>query len=144
MIRNLITPELKNRFSEEIKKTLDTGKERGFLICRNKDNSLSATESCEGDECRLSLAHLDHQCDFKVQGDFHTHPRAKDAIQYAQEKLGKNVSLEEATRFVKDVAKGKGTSLAGPSYGDILSAIASSYVRRTLGTTCVGVDIEPD
>ena len=36
MIKNKITPETEKAFLEEIKKTRDSGKERGFLICLNK------------------------------------------------------------------------------------------------------------
>lgn len=34
MIKDKISPELKSRFLQEIRKTMDTDKERGFLICQ--------------------------------------------------------------------------------------------------------------
>ena len=42
-IKDKITPELKNRFLQEILKTIENGKERGFFICKDesKDEKVS-------------------------------------------------------------------------------------------------------
>lgn len=128
MIKDKITPELKSRFLQEIRKTMETGKERGFLICKDEKDRLSATKSCEGGECIVALTSLKTQCNFKIQGDFHTHPHAIEAIQFVQEKLGKRVSLEEAKNIIKDIAKTKNVSLTEPSYGDVLGAIRNTQV----------------
>jgi len=142
MIKDKITQELKSRFLQEIRKTMDTGKERGFLICKDEKDRLSATKSCEGEECIVVLSSLKSQCNFKIQGDFHTHPHAKDVKEYVEEKLGRRVSLEEAKNVIKDMAKTKNVSLAEPSYGDVLGAMRLKYTGSTLGTTCTGTDIE--
>lgn len=144
MIKNKINQELKNRFLQEIRESEETGKERGFLICIDEKDRLSATKSCEGKKCTVSLYPLKSQCNFKIQGEFHTHPFAAESVQYAEEKLGKILPLEEAKNFVKDMAKKKNISLSEPSYGDVLGTIISKYTNNSLGTTCVGTDIEPD
>jgi hypothetical protein len=144
MIKDKITPELKSRFLQEIRKTIETGKERGFLICKDEKDRFSVTKPCEGKECTVALSSLKSQCNFKIQGDFHTHPHATEAKEYVEEKLGKRVSLEEAKSIIKDMAKIKNISLTEPSYGDVLGAIASQYTGDTLGTTCIGTDIEPN
>lgn len=143
MIKDKISQELKSRFLQDIRKTKETGKERGFLICIDEKDRLSATKSCEGKECGVDLSSLKSQCNFKTQGEFHTHPYT-DSVQYAEEKLGKRISVEEAKNFVKDMAKKKNISLTEPSYRDLLGTIISKYTNRTLGTTCVSTDIEPD
>jgi hypothetical protein len=143
MIKDKINLELKSRFLQEIRKTEETGNERGFLICIDEKDRLYATKSCEGKECSVNLSSLKSQCNFKTQGEFHTHPFTADAVQYTEEKLGKRVSIEEAKNFVKDIAKKKNISLTEPSYKDLLGTIISKYTNRTLGTTCVSADIEP-
>ena len=144
MIKDKINQELKSRFLQETKKTRETGKERGFLICIDEKDRLSATKSCEGKECSIDLSSLKSQCNFKTQGEFHTHPFTADSVQYAEEKLGKRVSIEDAKNFIKDRANKKNVSLTEPSYRDLLGTIISKYTNRTLGTTCVSTDIEPD
>jgi len=143
-IKDKVTPQLRNRFLQEIGKTIESGKERGFMICIDKEGTLSATKSCEGDQCRIALSSLKDQCSFKIQGEFHTHPHAIEAKEYVEDKLGRKVSLEEAKKVIRGIAKEKNVSLTGPSYGDVLGEIVSRYTNRTLGTTCIGTDIEPD
>ena len=65
-IKDKITPELKNRFLQEIRTTIENGKERGFLICKDEKDRLSATKSCEGKECGIDLSILESQCHFKI------------------------------------------------------------------------------
>ena len=62
LIRDKITPELKSRFLQEIRTTIEIGKERGFFICKDEKDSLSATKSCEGKECTVNLSSLQPQC----------------------------------------------------------------------------------
>ena len=90
------------------------------------------------------MSSLVYQCNFKIQGDFHTHPHITEAKQYVEEKLGRGVSLEEAKNIIKDKAKAKNVSLTEPSYGDVLGTIVVQYTGNTLGTACVGTDIEPN
>ena len=82
-------------------------KKEDFLYVQKK-NRLSATKSCEGTECTVNLSSLESQCEFKIQGEFHTHPRLKESKKYIQEKE-KKVSLTE------------------PSYGDLLGTIINRY-----------------
>lgn len=49
-LKNRITPELKKRFLEEIKRSIKTGKETGFLICLN-DKLYTPKKRCTGTEC---------------------------------------------------------------------------------------------
>lgn len=143
-IKDKINSELKNRFSQEIRKTAESDKERGFLICADKGGILSATKSCEGEQCTVALSSLKAQCPFKIQGNFHTHPHATEAKEYAEGKLGRKVSLEDAKKVVIGIAKEKNISLTEPSYKDVLGEIISRYMNITLGTTCIGTDIEPE
>lgn len=143
-IKDKITSELKNRFSQEIGKTTENGKERGFLICTDKEGVLSSTKSNEGEQGMVSLRSLKNQCPFKIQGEFHTHPHATEAKEYVEEKLGRKVSLEDAKKVVLDIAKEKNVSLTEPSYGDVLGVVVSRYMNNTLGTTCIGTDIKPE
>ena len=55
MIKDKITQELRNRFLQEINKSRDTGKERGFYLCIEDNDKLSAGNICIGYECGTML-----------------------------------------------------------------------------------------
>lgn len=143
-IKDKITSELKNRFLQEIGKTIENGKERGLLICTDREGILSTTKSLEGEKHKIHLKSLKSECPFKIQGEFHTHPYIADAQKYVEEKTGTKVSLEEAKIVIADIAKKKNRSLSLPSYGDTLGTVILRYANETLGTTCVGNDIDTD
>lgn len=144
LIKDKITPQLKNRFIEEINNTIKGGKEHGFLMCADKEGRLSATQSCKGVECTINLESLMGQCPIKVQGDFHTHPYGAQARQYIKENLGRDVPFEDAKKIINEIAKDMNVTVEGPSYGDLLGTIVLRYKDETLGTTCTGSDINPD
>ena len=144
MIKDKITPELKNRFLQEIQDTIRDGNEHGLLICSDEKGKLSTSNSLKGEQHRIFLKSLKDQCKFKIQGEFHTHPHATEAKIYIEEKFGRMVQLEDARKIVLDIAKKKNVSLTGPSYGDTLGTIMLRYGKDTLGTTCIGTDLEPD
>ncbi len=50
MIKDKITPEIRERFKEEIKLTRERCKERGFLLCLDVKGGLYPSRSCEGTE----------------------------------------------------------------------------------------------
>lgn len=144
LIKDKITPQLKNRFIEEINNTIKDGREHGFLMCVDKEGKLSATQSCKGVECTINLESLMDQCPVKVQGDFHTHPHGAQARQYIKKNLGRDVPFEAAKKIINDIAKDMNISIEGPSYGDLLGTLILRYEDKTLGTTCTGSDINPD
>lgn len=61
-ISDKITPELKERFKDAIKKTIDTGKEHGFYICKNKEGKLFAEKGCEGGQCDIMIGRPRDSC----------------------------------------------------------------------------------
>lgn len=146
MIKDKITQELNNRFKQEIGNTIDDGKEHGFLICSDKKEKLSATKSVKsisGDD-NLFLEPLKYECDFKIQGDFHTHTHANNAKRFFEKQLGREIPIEDIKKGLKDAAKKKNISLTEPSHGDILGTMILNYKSEIVGTTCVGTDVEPE
>lgn len=142
MIKDKITSEIKNRFREEIRKTREIGKEHGFYLCIEKDGKLSASKTCIGNECNITLMRPKDACPGKVQGDFHTHPR----LNYIKEELiNRNVSLLSDSKIIesqeKDI-KEKGWTSQTPSYKDLLYGINMRFFGCSKGTTCVGVDYD--
>lgn len=143
MIKEKITSEIKNRFREEIRKTKEIGKEHGFYLCIEKDGKLSASKTCVGNECNITLMRPKDACPKrKVQGDFHTHPR----LNYIKEDLRKrNVPLPSDSNIIdvqeKDI-KEKGWTSQTPSYKDLLYGINMRFFGYSKGTTCVGVDYD--
>ena len=142
-IEDKISPGLKSRFKEEILKSREDGKEHGFLLCSDKKEKLSATKSIVGDD-HLYLKPLKDQCDFKIRGDFHTHPHANGAKHFFEKQLGTKIPIEDVRKGLIDAAKMKNVSLTAPSYGDILGTMILNYNDEILGTTCIGTDIESD
>lgn len=140
MIKDKITPILKERFKEEMLKSRNDGKERGFFLCSNK--KLSASKTCIGSECNVTLMRPKDACPGKVQGDFHTHP----ALNYIKEELReRNVRLPSDSKIIETLEKDikvKGWTPQTPSHEDVLYGLNSSFFGDSKGTTCVGVDYD--
>lgn len=140
MIKDKITPELKSRFKEEILKSREDGKERGFFLCSNK--KLFASKTYVGNKCNVTLVRPKDACPGKVQGDFHTHT----TLNYTKEELKeRGVPLPSDSKIIdtleKDI-KVKGWTSQTPSYKDLLYGLNMRFFRDSKGTTCVGADYD--
>ena len=141
MIKDKITPQLRKKFLEEIKKTKETGKERGFHLCIEKDGKLSAGDTCTGDECGIKFQQPSSSCPGrKIQGDFHTHPYMTDARKLYN--ITFKMSDELLRASVESFLKEKGFTPTMPSHGDTISAILGKCANKMDGTTCIGTDLE--
>lgn len=139
MIKDKITPELKNAFSESIKKTKDSGNEHGFFICINKDGKLSASQTkCEGDNCEINMRLSQETCPGKNQGFFHVHPKK---LQF-EKQIGRKFTEEDKKNIID--ARGDISTLQMPSHGDVLTILLTKCNRLTEGTICTAADLEPD
>lgn len=154
MIKDKITPGIKERFKDAIKKTIDTGKEQGFYMCVDKEGKLFADKGCEGEQCELIIGHPQDACKGDInQGDFHTHsytslqPFERTALikKYGRSRIKedlKNVITEEFKKRHKK--EGLPLSINTPSYIDTLKALGFKCENLTRGTTCIGTDIKKD
>ena len=159
MIKDKITRQLKNRFQQEIEKTVESGKERGFFICieRNKKEKLVPSKNtCEGDGCQVFVENIKAGCPDEIQGDFHTHPYLSESKRtLKEEKMSipsdgqlKNMIKDSITKLNKESGV-TGISPNAPSYTNLLNAFLSGSLERakfdhTKGTTCVGDDLDRD
>jgi len=149
MIKDKITPELKERFIQTIHKTIDTGSEQGFFICSDKQKKLYPSKSCEGDECKIMLEDKSTICSHSIQGDFHAHPYLANAKRKYRE-LGKqipidNILKQEVRKSLIEKHEEKGISTISPvipSYKDTLNTILHKCFRNTDITTCAGSDLD--
>lgn len=143
MIKDKFTPQLRQRFLEEITKSEETGKERGFHLCIEKDGKLSAGNMSIGGESSTRFHLPSLSCPGrKVQGEFHTHPFLKDIRkQY-------NFTVSELSdKRLKAAAMSslrKGYEPTNPSHQDVLAAILENCTKMTNGTTCIGSDLDMD
>jgi hypothetical protein len=153
MIKDKITLDLKNRFLEEIKKSGESRKERGFLLCLDKKGDIYPTEACEGDECGINLFYKiedKYACPEKTQGEFHTHPVMTKLREESKEVLGYTPSDDIIKTVLTGVLKERGKeegmdiTLQMPSYTDVLGTILGKCAGVTNGTGCIGTDIEDD
>ena len=150
MIKDKITPKLKERLKDAIKKTIDTGKEQGFYICKDKEGKLFADKGCEGEQCDLMIGRPQDACRGEInQGDFHTHPlfeRMALIKKYGYSRIEddlKNVIIEEFNQLHEKEGL-KNVSINTPSYIDTLKALGFKCDNLTQGTICIGTDIEKD
>jgi hypothetical protein len=142
-IKDKVTPQLRKRFLQEIKKSTETGKERGFHICIEDDGKLSAGGTCIGDECSMKFQHVDVSCPGKkAQGDFHTHPYLADV----RKSFGITFKAsDELMRSATEIfLEGRGLSPTIPSHADLRSALFGKCSKRTEGTTCIGSDLDTE
>ena len=141
MIKDKITQELRDRFLQEINKSRDTGKERGFHLCIENDTKLSAGEICIGNECSTRFQDVSISCKGrKVQGDFHTHPYLDEARKKFD--IPPKISDDSVRFTLKTFFEEKGRTSTTPSHTDAISAILTKCSKRTEGTTCVGSDLD--
>lgn len=157
MIKDKVTPELRYRFIEDIKLSKESGKERGFFLCENKESKLIPSKSCEGTECDIYLGDPRTGCpsETTAYGEFHTHPYLYSAKQElrregkispdAESKIDKelkmvmNKNIREAHERVTGV---KGITINTPSYTDVLKALLAKSIDITNGTVCTSTDVE--
>lgn len=145
MIKNKITPQLKARFLQEIGKTIETGKEHGFLICHDGNGSLSASKSSVGEENTINFLGIRSQCPFKIQGDFHTHASVSDMKNFIEREFPKEqVSDETVKDITKKLYEKNDTTTTMPSHGDLLGALVLKNKGRIVGTVCISSDAEPN
>lgn len=155
MIKDKITPKLKERFKDAIKKTIDTGKEQGFYICKDKEGKLFADKGCEGEQCDLMIGRPQDSCRGEInQGDFHTHPYTSiDTFErmYFIKTYGYHRVKEDLKNVIKEEFNSlhekeglKNVSINTPSYTDALKALGFKCDSLTQGTICIGTDIEKD
>lgn len=155
MIKDKISPELKERLKDAIKKTIDTGKEQGFYICKNKEGKLFADKGCEGEQCDLMIGRPQDSCQGEInQGDFHTHPYTSiDTFErmYFIKTYGYHRVKEDLKNVIKEEFNSlhekeglKNVSINTPSYIDTLKALGFKCDGLTQGTVCIGTDIEKD
>ena len=138
ILKDRITPDLKKRFLEEIKRSIKTGKETGFLICLN-DKLHAPKKRCTGTECGLFIRYGD--CPDKVQGGFHTHPYLPDIEQFYGRKPTEK-EIKRATKIYKRDFKKDGITLQTPSHHDAVDTLINQCIGETEGTMCVGSDLD--
>lgn len=145
MIKDKITPELKQRFKHEIRKTTIDGAEHGFLICKDHNGNLSPSEATNGGKYHINFESIKSQCPFKIQGDFHTHASVEDMRNFIKDKIPEEVHISE--NIIRDITiklyKENGISTTTPSHGDLLGLLVLKNKDKTTGTVCMGSDAEP-
>lgn len=141
MIKDKITPQIKDKFRDAINLTIKTGKEHAFIICRDDKEDLTPRAICEGSECVVLMEPPESCLPFRAQGNFHTH--ADTAIARRVLDVEGRLPRKILTDYVKQVADSEGIDVTTPSHGDLINALINRCIRRTEGTVCVGSDAIP-
>lgn len=145
MIKDKITPQLRNRFLQEIEKTIETGKEHGFLLCKDDKNTLSPSKSSVGGNGNIDFSDIKSQCPFKIQGDFHTHSPVSDMKDFIKKELPMEKVTDSLTRDITiKLFQEHDVSITGPSHGDLLGALVLKGKNKIDGTVCTSSDAEPN
>lgn len=143
MIKDKITPEIKDKFREAINMTIETGKEHAFIMCRDDKEDLFPRSICEGRECAVFMEPPESCLPFRAQGNFHTHADVAIARRVFKDVEGR-LPRKILTDYIKQVADSGGIDVTTPSHGDLINALINKCIRRTEGTVCVGSDAVPD
>ena len=145
MIKDKITPELKNRFIQEIRKTVSDGDEHGFLICKDNNGNLSPSIATNGSKYHINFTDIKSQCPFKIQGDFHTHASVEDMRNFIKDKIPEEVNVPENTirNMTIKLYNENGLSTTSPSHGDLLGVLVLKKKGKVSGTVCMSSDAEP-
>lgn len=143
MIKDKITPEIKDKFREVINLTIKTGREHAFIMCRDDKEDLIPRTICEGRECIVKMEPAESCLPFRTQGNFHTHADTA-VVRRIFKDVGARLPRKIMTDYVKEVAESEGVDVTTPSYGDLINTLLNKCSRRTEGTVCVGSDAIPD
>ncbi len=139
MIKEKITPQIKDRIRNALKKTIETGDEHAFIMCKDSKGNLYPRDICRGNECEVQMEPLTRCFPDIAQGNFHTHADTS----FARESLGdiKNrIPREILVDIVKGIAKHEGIDVTTPSQGDLVNTLVNKCYDRSEGTVCVGSD----
>lgn len=146
MIKDKITSELKQRFKQEISKTITDGDEHGFLICKDNDGNLSPSVATNGNKYHINFEDIKFQCPFKIQGDFHTHASVEDVRNFIKDKIPEEGNVPE--NLIRDITvklyKENGITTTTPSHGDLLGVLVLKNKGKVDGTVCMSSDAEPN
>ncbi len=144
MIKDKITQQLRNKFIHEIQKTIDSGNEHGFLICRDNKGNLSPSKTTVGEKDNINFMDISSQCPFKIQGDFHTHASLADMRNFIKENLPEEKVSEDKIRDITiKLYEKNGITTTGPSHGDLLGLLVLKNKGKIIGTVCMGSDADP-
>jgi hypothetical protein len=149
MIKDKITPELKKRFLDELRISKETGDERGFVLCLDEKENITASETCTGDRCAIDLGDIREKCPTGIaQGDFHTHPYLKQAKEQLRTGNREIPSDEKIMNHMKNNMRKmhedngvQGITINSPSGDDLLHTLISKHSNRSRGTICTLSDI---
>lgn len=143
-IKDKITPQLKKAFSENIKKTIDTGREHGFYVCSDKEEKLTASRiRCAGSQCELVVERLPEMCPEKIQGFFHTHPQRSLLEKMAHKKFS-DKDIKFMVEESRKASEKTGITAHMPSHRDLLTMFITKCDKYSEGTMCTAGDMEPD
>lgn len=143
MIRDKITPEIKDKFRDAINQTIKTGREHAFIMCRNDKGELFPRDICRGEACIVTMESPKSCLPFRSQGNFHTHADVATARRIFKDAEGK-LPRELMTSYVKEVADSEGVDITTPSHGDLINSLVNKCTKRTEGTVCIASDAVPD
>jgi hypothetical protein len=143
MIKDKITSEIKDKFRDAISRTIKTGREHAFIICRNDKEELFPRTTCEGRECIVTMERPESCLPSRAQGNFHTHADvtvARRILGDTEEKFPRKMILD----FIKEVSDSEGIDITTPSNRDLVNTLVNKCMRMTEGTVCVASDAVPD
>lgn len=142
-IKDKITPEIKNKFRDALRRTIDTGREHAFIMCRDDKGNLYPRDICEGEECEVKMESPALCFPHRTQGNFHTHADTS-VVRRIFKDTEKRIPKEIIISYVEDVARSEGIDVTTPSYGDLVNTLINKCIERTEGTVCVGSDANLD
>lgn len=151
LIKDKITPQIKNRFLEEIRIAKANGRERGFFLCKDEKGEIIPSRSCEGEQCTIIIEDPFVICPKGFKGDIRIEPYVS-AIKREYQKKGiivpsEKILKEMITQRLEHRHEEKGLRelpAVVPSYIDTLNSLLLKCYRNTDATTCVGSDLEED
>lgn len=143
MIKDKITNEIRDKFKDAINRTIKTGSEHAFIICRDNKEDLFSRDICEGKECTVTMEHPESCLPSRAQGNFHTHADvaiARRILKDPERRLPRELVVD----YVKEVADSEGVDITTPSYTDLINTLINKCLIRTGGTVCIASDAVPD
>jgi hypothetical protein len=149
MMKEIITPKIKNRFLEEVRIAKANGRERGFFLCKDEKGNVIPARTCEEEQCDIAIEDPFSICPKGFKGDIHVKPYITATKKYYHKKgiiIPPEDKLKE--RVIQNLKKRheeKGLPdlpVVSPSYTDTLNSVLLKCFKNIDSVTCIGSDIE--
>lgn len=151
MIKDIITPQVKNKLLEDIRISKVNGRERGFFLCKDEKGEIIPSRSCEEEQCTVAIESPFIICPGGLKGNVHIEPHiAMIKKEYQKKRMiipPDNIlklKIEQNLRKKHEEKSLAELPIITPNYIDTLNSLLLKCFKNIDATTCIVSDLDED